>query len=69
MTHWKPIETAPKNGARVLCCQPGDKNPYIAEFGDDQWWTDEDRYNPNEYAPPTCQPMHWMPLPNPPEGE
>ena len=78
---WQPIETAPKDGTRILL------------YGSYQWedyedrkesgiivgyfrlcdWNDDDNgswvaVNANPYTD-YVQPTHWMPLPNHPKGE
>jgi hypothetical protein len=66
---WQPIETAPRDGTRILvwwrgrrsqtmvrisrCTQPHG-SPYV-------WVTDGTGRD-------TLEPTHWMPLPPPPEG-
>ena len=66
---WKPIESAPKDGTKVLVYRPIFVDRYITEIGID-WWDKWDG------APEGCwmksrvdvQPTHWMPLPKPMEG-
>lgn len=68
---WQPIETAPKDGTKVLCfgSLPGRKAIFIG------WWADKlssihyvndspGWYNEN-MDDRDC-PSHWMPLPEPP---
>lgn len=72
MSKWQPIETAPKDGTRVLLFRPrhgvvcgrwdDDKyakrvRPYWSNDQERLWGTLETRDN---------QPTHWMPLPEPP---
>lgn len=74
---WQPIETAPKDGTKVLLA---DKNGYIStarwteecerggvDSSRDPGWKayaiDDDSFYSCEYINPT----HWMPLPAPPE--
>lgn len=62
MSEWRPIETAPKDGALVLVSNTGGsvciaswsgkKRKYWRYFLGGEMWT---------------QPTHWMPLPEPPE--
>ncbi len=63
-TMWRPIETAPTNGTRILLHGPrgSNCNPYIGlwSFVRKSWVT-----SPNEY---TTAPTHWQPLPAPPSG-
>jgi len=64
MMEWQPIETAPKDGMRVMLCSAIGKIPGWANKRDyyhlAQWngqhWTP---YVPNHWT-------HWMPLPPPP---
>jgi hypothetical protein len=32
MSVWQSVETAPKDGTRVICWEPGARNPYIASL-------------------------------------
>lgn len=58
---WRPIETAPKDGTKVVVYDEGDvwiaywyrTSPQL--FG---WWAIDHGVNPT----------HWLPLPPPPEG-
>lgn len=66
MGEWQPIETAPKDGTRVLVARfaPGTKYDKIMKV--DRW---QEKYSGfglfnHTYWPPT----HWMPLPAPPEN-
>ena len=66
---WRPIETAPKDGTRILLCSNGgavwmglwrtDDEPPYGKAG----WT---RFNCVDVG---WEPDNWMPLPPPPEGE
>lgn len=60
---WQPIETAPKDGTRILLCG---KNGKIADshYGQPDGWA-----NPRCFIWPyvNANPTHWMPLPKPPE--
>lgn len=64
MADWQPIETAPKDGTRVLLHTP-DTHRYSPVLGS---WSDfEERWEEwGDYYP--CYPTHWMPLPEPPEA-
>lgn len=69
MSDWQPIETAPKDGRRVLLygkvCSGSDievgffsdNGPFAELAGSDgEWFTELDG-----------DPSHWMPLPEPPQ--
>lgn len=61
MTDWQPIETAPKDGTRVLTAKVG--GPVGMSFwltSSEKWWDGLSGHSRN--SPPT----HWMPLPHPP---
>jgi hypothetical protein len=81
---WRPIETAPKDGTRVLLYWPsyaydeGDDGEPLIDIG---WYTENPR-GPWRYftntgeqdcyglADSSHQPTHWMPLPpSPPDME
>jgi len=69
---WQPIETAPKDGTKILCSCRGavfiaswrvprpQKDGYRANGGR-PWWTS---YNERKLSP---VPTHWKPLPDPPK--
>jgi Protein of unknown function (DUF551) len=72
MSEWQPIETAPKDGTRILIF---DQNIYIAS------WSDEVQFGQFEFRPgwqifdvdgdqfysvASEHPTHWMSLPAPP---
>ncbi len=67
---WRPIETAPKDGTRVLVWRPRESGDHIAHAGVDHWRDDNagggsgSWYRSRRYQ----QPTHWMPLPTPPQG-
>lgn len=69
---WQPIETAPKDGTRILTCKiiAGEKRilcPAVNEWNDPSrtglgslgWWA----------STALTDPTHWMPLPGPPKPE
>ncbi len=63
---WQTIETAPKDGTRILVWRPREDRDNPAHHGIDRWsdysqsWWNSRRDQ---------QPTHWMPLPPPPEEE
>lgn len=72
MTEWQPIETAPKDGTKILIYVLGE--PIVCwwakpgQYGDDVtggWFADHyhDMYC---YDPEFYTPTHWQPLPPPP---
>ena len=65
---WQPIETATKDGTKVLAFFQRSKSIRVAwyrEFLLDGWlWAYEADRNPDRWSD---QPTHWMPLPPPPE--
>jgi len=62
---WQPIDTAPKDGTRVLLYDPynGVGDGYYCNI---RWWHYEcgDDWYSEEWNP-----THWMPLPTTPKGE
>jgi Protein of unknown function (DUF551) len=69
---WQPIETARKDGTRVLLFCPygrtwigvGAWEENLYHNGEKAWTTDDGESVVLAYDPPT----HWMPLPEPPES-
>jgi hypothetical protein len=62
---WRPIETAPKDGTRILTyCPKAPEYDHRAVrenyFKDGTWMLSNSTFWP---------PTHWMPLPTPPEGQ
>jgi len=71
MSEWQPIETAPKDGTRILAFgQLGLES--VVGIGTVKWeWPDEWHCDPSEaseYSPESCKLTHWMPLPEPPQS-
>lgn len=63
--HWRPIETAPKNGTDILAVENGVVGEAYFNMQDDNWWwanIDPHDFDPSHAAYPT----HWMPMPLPP---
>ena len=66
-TEWQPIETAPRDGTRVLLFGRGpydDIEAFTGEFSFDRWLAAPNEAS--EYMPESCSPTHWIPLPEPP---
>lgn len=67
---WQPIETAPKDGSRILGYTPS-WEPHIVCL----YWKDFQQDDPefehggfvDDFINETFYPTHWMPLPEPPE--
>ena len=65
MSEWQPIETAPKNGTRIIVFRPK-ANEYIHHISEDRWCKIGSTFcwaRSNE----KMQPTHWMPFPQPPK--
>ncbi len=71
---WQPIETAPRDGTRVLLWWDGDFAP-VAHWEPDGWAY---HMTMNWMADRGCviadallgyEPTHWMPLPEPPQED
>ena len=61
---WRPIETAPKDGTRVLLLRSHEegfdsKRIGVGYWKNETWWSTR----------PGMPPSHWLPLPAPPEGK
>ena len=70
MSEWQPIETAPKDGTRVVLFQPkNDGKGYIACASWDSYWQWVERgadYATELTGVGELHPTHWQPLPEPP---
>lgn len=60
---WQPIETAPKDGTRVLLFSGAWFTGYYAHS---RYKWDPGKWRSDEY-PDLTNPTHWMPLPQAPE--
>jgi hypothetical protein len=62
---WRPIETAPKDGTRVMLGWPGGGVRYGFYLNNTNWkgWRGPSMELPFPSPPPT----HWVPLPPPPQ--
>lgn len=75
MSEWQKIDSAPKDGTRIIVFLPG--------FGEDEYdidgwdeWTGTAYYSYGDWRPEADfssfypgELTHWMPLPNPPSDE
>lgn len=57
---WQPIDTAPRDGTKILGCEAHDGEPYlqVIEWGQFGWVFADGEYG--------MFPTHWMPIPEPP---
>jgi hypothetical protein len=58
---WQPIETAPRDGTRVLLTLKYDDEPIIGRTVARIWCTDEETWEGGWHK--EIEPTHWMPLP------
>ena len=66
--NWRPIETAPRDGAEILLLTPEGVIEGAWSSPMDEWevvWLD--LHGCGCCSSGTAQPTHWMPLPDPPE--
>ena len=70
---WQPIETAPKDGTVIRVwtgeyqCDAWFGNDDFSKDEEPQWFTgDGDGWSAGYYYTP-CEPIKWMPLPDPPK--
>lgn len=68
MSEWQPIETAPKDGRRILVSEAN----YVDSIGCAYWSYSKEWKEEGWYSSACCDditmffPTHWMPLPPPP---
>lgn len=70
LTQWQPIETAPKDGTRVLLFVP----PYGPSTGHYEparvnWGPNASLWVSHSILNKEAAPTHWMPLPTPPQED
>lgn len=65
MSDWQPIETAPKDGTRIIVFRPK-HDRHIRKVGEDYYASFTGRMA-WAHSRPDCQPTLWQPLPEPPE--
>lgn len=67
---WQPIETAPKDGTRVLVAEEDDNE----SIGVAYWFCGSEDQDAGWYSSACVDdvtmfyPTHWIPLPQPPQG-
>lgn len=68
MSAWQPIETAPKDGTKIIGLREGQaRQCYWGEYYPKQYVWFTGRTLPTMSAEPeTFQPTHWIPFPSPP---
>lgn len=75
MSEWQPIETAPRDGTKILAhCQPTHietGKPMSFSYISVIWWRGENFWKSqwkwrHALNDSTAEPIHWMPLPDPP---
>jgi len=73
MSEWRPIETVPRDGTRILVCE-ADGQMYVTSWpagSSERWFVDHG--DPEEWWGDIDNPLtHWMPLPErpaTPQGE
>lgn len=64
--NWQPIETAPKDGTRVLGWD-GESGWYSCEFEKLEGAWVAVPFSISGWDPHHVSPTHWMPLPEPPD--
>jgi hypothetical protein len=70
MTDWQPIETAPRDGTRIIAAEPDGgwiidicvwcKTPHVPLYGFHFTAGDPENWD-------MCSPTHWMPMPEAPK--
>lgn len=72
MTEWQPIETAPKDGTRILAWQPEgqwkSRRLLRGARAEIVYWHRPANPEHGGFWVPSFRPTHWMPLPAPPES-
>jgi hypothetical protein len=65
---WQPIETAPRDGTRIIVYRPKFDGNYIPQVGYDFWMTGSYYSECWGKSRKDCPPTHWMPFPEPPSS-
>jgi len=62
--NWQPIETAPKDGTRIIVAK---QSGYVMAWASSAYWFDREKYSGwTDGVDTLATPTHWMPLPAPP---
>lgn len=66
---WQPIETAPKDGTRILLWGVGDEGPNVGSWAESVYLNNSHGWIIYYARSDTIQlnPSHWVPLPEPPK--
>lgn len=64
--NWQPIETAPKDGTRIIYYEVYHGQAHI---GLGFWWNGDDLNRAGWHDGLYVFPTHWMPIPNPPSND
>lgn len=62
---WQPIETAPKDGTRILLHPP----QFVADVAAVGYWSKFGCWADRQAVDPTWSPTHWMPMPASPQSK
>ena len=65
MSDWQPIETAPKDGGRILLYVPP-YGPSCGHYRESGWGRGTSNWYAASVLNKEAEPTHWMPLPAPP---
>lgn len=63
---WQPIESAPRDGSKVLLYHAGYKSAFYQRDHEPRVWVDVFRQGNWYNTAPSAPPTHWRPLPAPP---
>lgn len=66
---WQTIESAPKDGTKVLLCHSGYAHPFYDRDRMPRVWVDFFRGGSWYNTAPSGLPTHWRPLPAPPNDD
>lgn len=70
-TEWQTIDSAPRDGTRILCSRVGKRDSYKKSIRSTHWGLAPDKTRGERVEKwinfINGDPTHWMPLPKPPE--